>query len=131
VGGFSYAIPAQLCYQNTPIDPSYQNSYKVGAATWSSGTATLATNGNSFAVDDTISVAGVIPSGYNGTWQVKAVTPSSVSFFLPSNPGPYASGGTLSSPNVLLFNAAHCYAYFQSNPLKINPPRNLVVTRVH
>lgn len=131
LGGFSYAIPAQLCYQNTPIDRSYQNSYKVSAATWSSGTAALATNGHALAVDDTISVADVNPPGYNGTWQVKAVTPSSVSFSLPSNPGSYVSGGTLSSPNVLLFNAAHCYAYFQSNPLKINPPRSLVVTRVH
>lgn len=122
-GGFSYAIPAQLCYQHTPIDPSYQNSYKIAGASWSSGTATLATNDHALAVDDTISVAGVNPSGYNGMWQVKAVTSSSVSFSLPANPGPYVSGGALSSPNILLFNAADCYAYLQSEPGKINPKR--------
>lgn len=130
VGGFSYAIPAQLCYQNTPIDRSYQNSSTVDGATWSSRTATLTTKVSALAVDDTISVTGVSPSGYNGTWQVKAVTSSSVSFSLPTNPGPYVSGGTLSSPNILLFDAANCYAYLQNNPLKSYPPKNLVVTGV-
>ena len=41
VGGHANNIPAELCYANTPIDPAYQHSYAVNAATWSSGTVTL------------------------------------------------------------------------------------------
>jgi hypothetical protein len=120
VGGFSYPIPAQLCYQNTAADPNYQNTYTVSNVRWSSGTATLATGTNALAVGNTILVSGVQPSGYNGTWQVTAVTPNSVSFALPNNLGvhlseagvtsPIISGGTVTSPNILLFNAAKCYS---------------------
>jgi hypothetical protein len=125
VGGFSYPIPAQLCYQNAPVDPSYQKTYSVIGASWSSGTATLATSRNALAVNDTISVSGVNPSGYNGTWQVKSITSNTVSFAVPSNLPGGLSGGTVTSRNILLFDAAKCYAaYGGSTPA---PPSKLPV----
>jgi hypothetical protein len=123
--GFSYPIPAQLCYQNTPVDHSYQKTYAVKGASWSSGTATLATSTNDLAVHEMISVSGVNPSGYNGIWQVKAVTSNTVSFVLPSNLPAHVSSGTVTSRNILLFNAANCYAYYGGTALA--PPSKLVV----
>jgi hypothetical protein len=130
VGGHSYSIPPQLCYQSTPIDPAYQQTYKVSGASWSSGTATLTTSANTVTVDDTIVVSGISPSGYNGTWQVSASTSTTVRFLMPTNPGNYVSGGgTVAWPNILLFNAANCYAYYQSS--LPNAPTKLSVISIH
>jgi len=125
VGGYSYSIPAQLCYQNTPIDSTYQHNYTVSGASWSPGTpaiATLTTGSNTLAANDTIRVSGINPSGYNGTWQVTAATSTTVSYALPNNLGTYVSGGVVSSPNILLFNADSCYAVGDGRPA---PPTNL------
>ncbi len=109
VGGYSYAIPAQLCYENTPVDPAYQSTFAVTGGSWSSGTVTLTTPLNTLAADATITVSGVSPSGYNGTWQVTAASANTVSFALTTNPGSYLSGGAVAWPNILLFSAANCY----------------------
>lgn len=130
VAGHSYSIPAQLCYQHTPIDPAYQQIYTVRGASWSSGTARLITTANTLRVDDTIVVSGISPSGYNGTWQVSAATSTTVSFRIPTNPGNYVSGGgAVAWPNILLFNPANCYAYYQSS--LSNAPTKLRVISIH
>jgi hypothetical protein len=125
-GGHSYSIPAQLCYNNTSVDSSYQNTYAVNGASWSNGTVTLTTTTNTLAQYDTIHVSGVNPSGYNGVFQATAATSTSVSYAVTSNPGSYVSGGTVTSPNILLFNAANCYPNdFGGGP---DPPPNLTST---
>lgn len=112
VGGHSYAIPAQVCYQNTAIDSAYQTTYTITAASWSSaggGTAVFTVGTNTAAVDDTVKVSGVNPSGYNGTWQVSGSNTTTISVLMPSNPGSYSSGGTMTTPNILAFDANTCY----------------------
>jgi chitodextrinase len=108
-GGHSYAIPAQLCYENTGFDPAYQTTLSVTGASWSSGSVTLTTKANTLSQYDTIVVSGITPSAYNGTFQVTQVTATSVKYALPSNPGTYVSEGQIGWPNILLFNAANCY----------------------
>ena len=46
-----------------------------------------------------VTVTGVTPSPYNGTYVVTSVAPNtSVTMTNPNNPGPWSSGGTLTSP---------------------------------
>ncbi len=69
----------------------------ITGASWSSGTEslTLATP-TSVAVGDSITVSGFTPSGYNCSGcSVTAVTPTTVSYAVPVNPGPYAAVGVV------------------------------------
>lgn len=124
VAGYSYSIPAQLCYANTAADPAYQQTLTVTGASWSSGTASLTISSNTLASGNTVTVSGVSPAGYNGVFQVTSATSSTVSYALPNSPGSYVSGGTVAYPNILLFNSANCYpnGYGGGAPA---PPTNL------
>lgn len=63
---------------------------KIGA------TATLTfTNTFIFTVGKSITVSGVDPSGYNGTFTITAATSTSVSYYVTSTPGAYVSGGLI------------------------------------
>lgn len=116
LAGYSYAIPSQLCYLNTSIDPAYQSTYSVSAASWSSGTATLTIGANTLAAYNTVVVSGVNPSGYNGAYGLTSETSTTISYALPNNPGTYNSGGTVAYPNIRLFSAARCYPSAYGNP---------------
>jgi hypothetical protein len=75
------------------------NQANVTSASWTGGTATLVfTNSpgepRTFTVGETIIVAGVVPSGYNGTFTVTSANASQVSYTV-SNPGAYTSGGLI------------------------------------
>ncbi|MGH9405264.1 MAG: hypothetical protein ACRD3D_05420 [Terriglobia bacterium] len=129
VAGHSFATPAQLCYMHTPVDPAYQQTFTVKGATWSSpqgGTATLTIGSNSLAAPETVTVSGVSPAGYNGTFSVITETSNTITYALPTNPGNYASGGSVTWPNILLFDASNCYPSDYGNPPA--PPSNLMVT---
>lgn len=127
VSGYSYYIPAQLCELNTPVDSSYQRAISVAGATWSGGTATLSTAPNTLQKFDTLTVSGVSPAGYDGTFEVTATTATSVSYALPTNPGTYAASGTVNYPNILLYNASNCYpaAYPASGVLLVTTLQSL------
>ncbi|MGH9328509.1 MAG: hypothetical protein ACRD2B_17705 [Terriglobia bacterium] len=115
LAGYSYTIPAQECFADTPIDPAYQQTFSVSGASWSSGTATLTISSNLLYEGDVVTVSGINPSGYNGTFEITAGAPapppqSAFVLIAGSAPGPGAvcvfetyvtsSGGeTLPSPN--------------------------------
>lgn len=126
LAGHSYALPAQVCYMNTPVDSSYQQTFPVTGANWSSGTATLTTS-NSLVANDTVTVSGVSPSAYNGTFAVTGATSTTISYALPNNPGIYSSGGSINYPNILLFNAANCYPA-EYSASSVQPPTGLSAT---
>lgn len=119
-GGHSYAIPAQLCYENTPIDPSYQQSFPVTGATVASGywpyNVTMTIGTNSIPQWGTITVSGANPSTFDGTFQVVATTSTTVTYGMQTNPGTYTSGGTVAWPNILLYNATNCYPAAYGTP---------------
>ena len=63
---------------------------KIGA------TATLTFTGPFiFTVGKSISVSGINPNGYNGTFTITGATLTSVSYFVTSTPGAYVSGGVI------------------------------------
>ena len=72
------------------------NPVNLTAASWSSGTATLTYTGDrAFTVGEIITVVGVNPVEYDGTYTVTAETASTVQFALVSNPGTYIEGGQI------------------------------------
>ncbi|MGH9351538.1 MAG: hypothetical protein ACRD2G_05175, partial [Terriglobia bacterium] len=134
----SNAIPAQVCYSNTAVDPAYQQTYSVTGANWSpagGGTATIYFNNggaNALVADDTVAVSGISSSGgasnFNGIFAVVSATSNSITYALGGNPGTYASGGTITYPNILLFNAANCYPAAYGGGSRPAPPTGLRAT---
>jgi uncharacterized protein YjdB len=70
----------------------------VTSASWASSTATVTVGNNVINTGSTVTVAGIIPAGYNGTYKVKSATSRTISYALTTNPGTYASGGTAVLP---------------------------------
>jgi hypothetical protein len=95
----------------------YNGTYTVGSligattssitgATWASGQATF-TSSNTFVMGQTVTVTGVTPAGYNGSYTVVSATGSSFVVALATNPGAYSSGGSaVGSPTGFTFGLA-------------------------
>jgi hypothetical protein len=76
--------------------PGTQHS--VSSATWAGGVATLTVGGHSIQVNQRVTVSGNSLSGYNtptDSVAISAVTSTSISFTLASNPGGTGTGGTV------------------------------------
>ena len=70
-----------------------QVSNNVSAASWAGGTATVTIGAHVFLAGDTVTVAGITPSGYNGAFVLSSVTGTAIKYAV-ANPGAYSSGGT-------------------------------------
>jgi hypothetical protein len=128
--GHAYAIPAGMCYANSSQDSSYQTTYSVTGATYSGGTVTLTIGSNSgFIIGDLFTVSGITPSGYNGTYQVTALSGSTKIEYAPSSdPATYSSGGSISYPNILAYDANACYGTSTVSSTPPPPPVGLTAT---
>lgn len=117
VNHMSYQIPAQICFNHMPIDQSYQQSFPISNAVWSSSSqgntvVTVAPMPVKLTVGDYIMVTGVTPNGYNGRFHIMGTVQiggTSMQYRLPINPGANGSGGQVTIPNVRVFNARNCY----------------------
>jgi hypothetical protein len=89
-------IPSVLA--NTAPSTNYQlvlnPAITTTGASASGGTATITYSGSAFTVGSFVTVAGVTPLAYNGTWQVTASSSGSVSF-LSSATGSQTVAGTV------------------------------------
>jgi hypothetical protein len=89
--------------------------YFVTGATWAANEITFSTPGSStFPMGSTVTVAGVIPAGYNGTYTTdSSPTPAKITFVQPANPGADGTTGTIQyTPNILAYDARTCYASY-------------------
>jgi len=124
IGHKAYQIPAQICFNRLPVDSQFQKTYTIIGGSQNNvigggGVATLQVADNSDLVIQpvnlwtwTIVVKGVLPDAYNGTWQVTGSTPGTpgtVTFWLPTNPGPITQNGTFTLPNYKQYDAHMCY----------------------
>lgn len=85
---------------------SVGGSTATTGASWSSasGTATVTFNsGQTIPVGSVVSISGVGPSGYNGSWVTTGTAAlNQVQFAVAADPGAYASAGTISYGNLNL-----------------------------
>src|SRR5262249_39731514 len=128
----AFSLPAKACYASMAVDPAYAVSRAVTGATvapyaGSSGyLITLAIGSHNFAVGDSMAISGMSPA-YNGSFLIYSVTSTTVTYQLLSSPGTYTGGGTVTSPNVRLFNANACYGGLSSGQQAPAAPTNLQV----
>jgi flagellar hook protein FlgE len=65
------------------------------AMTWAAGAVTVTAPG-AYAIGDTVTIAGVTPAGYNGTYSVTSVGAGSFTYALATDPGAVTVQGTAS-----------------------------------
>jgi len=70
-------------------------AYTVTGASWAASVATLTIGAHNIKVGQIVQVSSVLPTGYNGTVITTAVTGTTISYALASNPGTYTSGGSV------------------------------------
>jgi hypothetical protein len=70
----------------------------ITAASWASGVATITLGAApGYLVGQSVTVSGMTPAGYNGTFRVTAVSGNSFSYALAANPGTASGFGTAAS----------------------------------
>lgn len=82
--------------------PTPQPSYATTAITWASGVATVTVGApHGYATGNVVTISGVVPTGYNGTYTIVSV-PSSTTFTvaLATNPGAVTTEGTVQLQTV-------------------------------
>lgn len=94
-GGYGRANSAYLTLMPKDLPGT---AYTVTAASWSTGVATLTIGAHNLIVNQHVKVASITPSGYNATDVViTAVTGTTISYAVASNPGAWSSGGTVTA----------------------------------
>lgn len=74
---------------------SVTNAVKtITNAVWATGTVTVTSTGHGFTNGDSITIAGMTPSGYNGTYTITYVDANTFTYPLVANPGAASVFGT-------------------------------------
>lgn len=95
------ADPGTATITNSKVVKYYKcsqtQSRTVSTASWAASVVTFtATAAHTFAVGNSVVVAAVTPSGYNGTYTITGVGSTTFTAALVSDPGTYSSGGSIS-----------------------------------
>lgn len=73
---------------------SPQPAKTVTAMAWAGGVVTATVAGHGYVVGNVVTIAGVTPAGYNGSYIITAITANTFSYALASNPGTVTVQGT-------------------------------------
>lgn len=103
----------------TPVgiacNPHGGGTYSITSASWAVGVATITVASNKLVSGQVVKITSVNPTGYNGTTlTVTGATPTTFTYNLASNPGPWVSGGTVTwSDCAWRWDAAHIISAFK------------------
>jgi phage tail sheath protein FI len=101
---------AAIATQSLPTIPTAGNGSPAGTTN-----ITLVTTTQAFATGQQVTIAGVTPSGYNGTWTVQAGTTStSLIVNIGSNPGAVTVAGTVAAVQAHITTGTQAYTAGQS-----------------
>jgi hypothetical protein len=92
-----------LLTQLSSLTPILKGALPLASLTYAGGTVTaIAAAPHGFAIGDTVplTIAGCVPSGYNGTFNCVVTGASSFAYVLPSNPGANTAPGTYTEEDV-------------------------------
>lgn len=144
-GGLAYDNPAAVAHKNLPIDTNYQNSFAVSGATWSGGVETITVNLSTIdngSNEHTMggfrlsgAPSGCLPSSglsYTGRSDneilmrssSRGITNTTITYFLPINPGATNCNVTMLFPDVRQFDER----IYQSDGGSSGPPVNAPAT---
>jgi hypothetical protein len=71
-----------------------QPTKNVTAMTWSGGVVSVTITSHGYSTGNLVTIAGVTPTGYNGTYNITVVDANTFTFLLASNPGTVTVQGT-------------------------------------
>ena len=91
-----------LKFDNVALSVGRPTSIATTGASWTLGTATVTfSDPQIIPIGSVVSIAGVVPSGYNGSWVTTGTeTANQVQFAVAANPGAYTTAGTLRYGNL-------------------------------
>lgn len=96
---------------------------QITDAAWTSapspGQATITAAGHGFIVGQTVTISGVSPSGYNGSFAIVAVTANTFTFDASSDPGAYVSGGWASAGDRVSISGISPAGYNGTYPITV------------
>ncbi len=103
---------------------SSNSTATITAANWTSRGGVTITAMNTFMAGQTVFIAGMTPTGYNGSLTINSATSSNFTYSLATDPGTATGFGTASVTNGLgsSFSGAGYPKYFDPNPSDINLP---------
>lgn len=98
----------------------------VSGITWSGGVATVTTTLNhGYTTGQTVVIAGVTPTGYNGSFTATVISEAVFTVPIASNPGAYSTGGVV-TPNLRNVSVS-IYNYPDTYPITfVIPPSQTV-----
>lgn len=103
------------------ISQNLSTAKNITGASYTGTTVTITSNSHGFANGDWVTISGVTPATYNGTWQISNVQTNTFDFTKLVSPGAFTSGGTATKV-VFGFNAASgAWANFVSAPTTTTP----------
>ncbi len=127
VNGHAYDVPAEVAFQNLPIDASLQQSYSITSSSWASGTETLTVSGlpNLLHLMGGFQIVGVqaCNSAAGAEFVMTSSSATTVSYALAANPG-NCGGGTMKFPDVRQFDE-RVYQADSGGNTSVNPPTGL------
>lgn len=99
----SYSAGGQI---RPPLGVTVQGASRAASGVLGAYTATITTaTAHGFISGQPVTIAGVSPAAYNGTYQIVAVDATHFTYALGSNPGAYTSGGSLTAAVALTLKA--------------------------
>jgi Ca2+-binding RTX toxin-like protein len=86
--------------------PNPFSDIAINAASWANGAATITTSvANGFVSGESVTIAGMTPAGYNGTYVITVTSPTTFTYKLATNPGAGTAFGTVAPSNNQSSNA--------------------------
>jgi beta-glucosidase-like glycosyl hydrolase len=121
----SYALATDpgTCSESLPVTgASWSRGFSFGPFSFpSQATLNFASTPTPPSPGSTITVTGVSPSGYDGTFTVASSTSTSVRYDLASNPGTYVSGGTVAVSAAGTASIGGVQVSFDGSPVALQP----------
>lgn len=86
--------------------PVIGQAYQITGTLWSLGNVQVTiTPSVTLTIGDTVTISGVVPTGFNGTFAINGSSAGAFSYALANNPGAYVSGGWANDIAPTLVNA--------------------------
>lgn len=104
-GAISATSSTLTCATSTPFNSGMTTQATITAASWSGNVVTITAN-NSFVSGQSVLIAGMTPSGYNGIYTITSATSTQFTYALTTNPGTSSVFGTATTGCVVIIPGA-------------------------
>jgi hypothetical protein len=90
----------------------------ITGVSWSGGSATFTSSSHGALAGQRVTVSGITPTGYNGSFVITSVSTSTFTVAIPYNPGTYVSGG---ASGMVYGKNANVWVHLNGGTLTVDP----------